>query len=321
MKVLIKGAGIAGRCVALLLKEQGIAFELVEHRPLGDLKSASAIAAGMLCPYAEQDHAGPELIDEGLTSINIWKRWQSKYQIGLVESGTLVLSFSAGDNDFERICRNTGSKPLSGETLSALEPSMSPKVVRALHFPTEARVHPETFFRRTTELVGNALRHNFQSPLDYDSRFDWIIDCTGITAQAKLNSLRGVRGEIIRVHAPNLNIHHTLRLMHPRHPLYIVPQEPGIYAIGASLIETEDTSPVSVETTLGLLSGAYFYNPLFAEARILSMDTSLRPAFQNNLPQLVRHGRTLFLNGMYRHGYLLGPCYAERALLQMLGPK
>jgi glycine oxidase len=43
------------------------------------------------------------------------------------------------------------------------------------------------------------------------------------------------------------------------------------------------------------------------------MGSDVRPAFPDNLPRLTRHGRTLYVNGLYRHGFLLAPALARRA--------
>ena len=39
----------------------------------------------------------------------------------------------------------------------------------------------------------------------------------------------------------------------------------------------------------------------------------LRPAFPDNLPRIRRLGRTIYANGLYRHGFLLAPAMATRA--------
>ena len=37
----------------------------------------------------------------------------------------------------------------------------------------------------------------------------------------------------------------------------------------------------------------------------------MRPAFADNLPRILVRGRTLYVNGLYRHGFLLAPVLAE----------
>ena len=37
----------------------------------------------------------------------------------------------------------------------------------------------------------------------------------------------------------------------------------------------------------------------------------MRPAFPDNVPKIIVRGRTVFVNGLYRHGFLLAPVLAE----------
>ena len=41
------------------------------------------------------------------------------------------------------------------------------------------------------------------------------------------------------------------------------------------------------------------------------MAAGVRPAFADNVPKIVVRGRTLHVNGLYRHGFLLAPVLAE----------
>jgi glycine oxidase len=103
-----------------------------------------------------------------------------------------------------------------------------------------------------------------------------------------------------------------VQLLHPRHPIYIVPWGEGRYMIGATVIETEDDGPMTVRSALELLGAAYAVHPAFAEAQILDLGAGVRPSFPDNMPRaIVREGgRRIFVNGAYRHGFLLGPVLA-----------
>ncbi|MGC2051729.1 MAG: FAD-dependent oxidoreductase, partial [Methylovirgula sp.] len=59
-------------------------------------------------------------------------------------------------------------------------------------------------------------------------------------------------------------------------------------------------------------------HPAFGEAEIVETGADLRPAFPNNLPRIRRAGRTLYVNGLYRHGFLLAPALARRAAAVVL---
>ena len=49
----------------------------------------------------------------------------------------------------------------------------------------------------------------------------------------------------------------------------------------------------------------------FAEAQIVELGAGVRPAFADNVPKIVVRGRTIHVNGLYRHGFLLAPVLAE----------
>ena len=83
--------------------------------------------------------------------------------------------------------------------------------------------------------------------------------------------------------------------------------------LGATMIENSERNRISARSMLELLSAAYALHPAFAEAEITEIGVDARPAFSNNLPQVCRDNRTLYINGLYRHGFLLGPVMAQRA--------
>lgn len=127
------------------------------------------------------------------------------------------------------------------------------------------------------------------------------------------------------MHTPEVHLTRPIRLMHPRYKLYIVPKPHNRFIIGATEIESEDRSPISVQSLMELTSALYTLNPAFAEARILELDANLRPAYLNNLPQITCRTSALgpavlTLNGLYRHGYLIAPALVEQALQQLSAP-
>jgi glycine oxidase len=64
-----------------------------------------------------------------------------------------------------------------------------------------------------------------------------------------------------------------------------------------------------------LLSAAYTVHTGFAEARILEVSTQARPTLTDNLPAIRCWGeRTLQINGLYRHGFLISPAMLDVAI-------
>src|SRR5262249_45836536 len=94
---------------------------------------------------------------------------------------------------------------------------------------------------------------------------------------------------------------------------YVVPRGDGVFMVGATMIESDQPARISARSMLELLSAAYALHPAFGEAEIIEIGTGVRPAFPDNLPRIGRHAGRLFVNGLYRHGFLLAPALARRA--------
>ena len=102
-----------------------------------------------------------------------------------------------------------------------------------------------------------------------------------------------------------------MRLLHPRIPFYIVPWPGNLFMIGATIIESADGGPVTLRSAAELLSCAYALIPELGEARIVDMAAGVRPSFPDNTPKIIVRGRHLYVNGLYRHGFLVSPILAQ----------
>jgi glycine oxidase len=140
---------------------------------------------------------------------------------------------------------------------------------------------------------------------------DIVIDCRGLAARDALATLRGVRGERIVIKSRDVSLARPVRLLHPRFPLYVVPWGEGLYMIGATVIESEEIGPITLRSALDLLSAAYALDPAFAEAEIVRQGAGARPAFPDNRPRIMASKGYIYVNGLYRNGFLLAPVLAE----------
>ena len=212
---------------------------------------------------------------------------------------------------------------LENKALAEKEPALQDRFQNALYLPDEGQLDNRQLLASLldslqTQQVG--LHWNSaKSPEDFspgnDGQPDWVFDCRGLGARQEWSALRGVRGEVIRLHAPEVSLQRPTRLIHPRYPIYIAPKPDHMFVIGATEIETEDLSPASVRSTLELLSAAYTVHSGFAEARILEISTQARPTLSNNLPGIRQIGpRSLQINGLYRHGFLIAPAMLDIVL-------
>jgi glycine oxidase len=309
--VSIIGAGIAGAWQALLFAEAGHAVTLHERADQALAESTSHWAGGMLAPWCEAEVAEPVISRLGLRSLEIWRRAFPDTAF----NGSLVVAHPRERNDFERFARMTqGHRRLDAAALAELEPSLEGRFREALFFPGEGHVEP----RRVLPKLHAAIRAaggtvQFSSDVAAADLPGLVIDCRGIAAREEQPDLRGVKGEMILIETREVELARPVRLIHPRWPLYVIPREAGLFMLGATSIEAEDTG-VSVRSALELLGAAYTVHPAFGEARIVEFGSGLRPAFPDNLPRIGVRDNHISVNGLYRHGFLIAPALAELTL-------
>ncbi len=211
---------------------------------------------------------------------------------------------------------------IDGAAITELEPELSGRFQSAIYLPDEGQVDNRQLFEALTHtLKANGAQWTCGVPVDRvepylingieSTQFDLVIDTRGLGAKKDLPELRGVRGEIIRLLATEVNLSRPIRLMHPRYPIYIVPRPDHHFLIGATAIESEDEGPVSVQSALELLSAAFSLHSGFAEASILEMTARCRPAMIDNCPKIYLEPGLLRVNGLYRHGFLISPKLVE----------
>jgi glycine oxidase len=316
MHVTIIGAGIAGLTAALELAKQGIRVEVVERGTRLGMFACSSLAGGMISPWCEMEKGEAAIAQLGGASIR-W--WQENYS-GTVKNGTLVVASSRDASELTRFAAHTQNyRWLAPREITALEPDLGDRFTKALYYPDEAHVEPKLAMQALADELktrGVQIRFGVNAKLGdlkTDLNSDWIIDCRGLAARDVLTDLRGVRGEMIIVKTKDVTLSRPVNLLHPRFPLYVVPRDDHHFMLGATVIESESRARISARSALELLSAAYTLHPAFAEAEIVEMGADLRPAFADNLPQLLQQGKKLFINGLYRHGFLAAPVLAQAA--------
>jgi len=317
MQIEIIGSGVSGLCCAHAFAERDCEVNIIAASDALDNTCCSWWAGGMLAPGCEGESAEPLIATLATESMAFWKTITPAY----TAAGTLVVATSRDQPLLNNFARNTeGWQRVESEKIHQLEPDLAERFSRALFFADEAHLDP----RQTLNQLIGALkkrgvtftqRHIDDGPGNhYSSAADWIIDCRGLGAQHVLPELRGVKGEMLHIHSDEITLTRPVRLLHPRIPLYIVPRAKGVFMIGATMIESAERSRASVRSVLELLSAAYSLHPAFGEAEILEIGVEARPAFTDNLPRLRRRGKTVAVNGMYRHGFLAAPAMARRCV-------
>ena len=350
----IAGAGVLGRLLAWQLGRAGHTVTVFDPAPgpqppaTGQLTdtlahAAGFTAAGMLSPIAELDNAGPEVARLGWRSLALWDgvaralHDQGCNEPLFVQRGSLMVAHGsdvgAACRVLSRLTAATGlaadwpaPQPLDRQALAALEPALTPGL-HAWLLPQEGQVMGHAMLQalalhapRTQWRWGSRVRRVEAGALTLDSedpqRFDIAVDTRGVGAQPDL-AVRGVRGEVIWLHAPGVRLHRPVRLLHPRHRVYIVPRPGDLFVVGASEIESEDRSPVSLRSAVELMAAAHSAVPELAEARIVHMEANLRPALPDNAPRIEHPPGLLRINGLFRHGWLLAPALVHDALAEL----
>jgi glycine oxidase len=314
-RILVRGGGVAGLCVAHELHAQGFAVELAERKAeVG--AAASGLAGGMLAPYCERDSAPEEVLRLGREAAG-W--WDAALPGQVVRAGTLVVAPPRDTGELARFAARTeGHEWLDEAGIAALEPSLEGRFRKGLFFREEAHLDPRAALDGLSQkLKAQGVRFHFCATEPPFGGFDHVVDCTGAPAIGALPGLRGVRGEMLCLETGEVALARPVRLLHPRHPLYIVPRGGGRFMVGATMIESEDAGPVSVRSLMELLNLAYALHPAFGEARLMEARAGIRPAFADNLPRVIRDGGITFVNGFYRHGFLLAPAMARQAVRLM----
>lgn len=318
----IIGAGVAGLCCAVEFAKRDCEVTLKAASMGADEDCCSWWAGGMLAPWCELESAEPLIAMLGLEGIEFWREHASSF----TQQGSLVIASRRDIPDLEQFATRTHNfERLSQDAIATLEPDLAARFDTGLYFSDECHVDPRATLLSLLDTLKQypSVHLELGVPLDEDrlhsnNGFDWKIDCRGLAAKDVLSDLRGVRGEMLLVHSPEVSLHRPVRLLHPRYPLYIVPREDNVFMVGATMIESDHRGGPTVRSIMELLSAAYSVQPAFAEATVLEMGADVRPAYIDNLPRLRRRGSTLYVNGLFRHGFLCAPamarCTAELAL-------
>ncbi|MES2184497.1 MAG: FAD-dependent oxidoreductase [Pseudomonadota bacterium] len=345
----IAGAGLLGRLLAWQLQRDGHAVQVFDPaagpEPLFDGRGPAGFsAAGMLSPLAELDHADTGIAALGWRSLALWPGITARLGAPqlFVQRGSLLLAHRGDRGAAERVLARLARAPadwprpqaLDAAALAALEPAVH-GIAHAWLLPGEAQIDPPATLQRLHEKSagvrwcwGKRIGQVLPGALSYEDgtvlRFDTVFDVRGLGARdaareapngaPALARLRGVRGETVWLHAPAHGLERPLRLLHPRHPVYLVPRGPDRVFLGASEIETEDRSPVSLRSAVELMAAAHSAVAGLAEARIERLDRNLRPALPDNGPLTEVQPGLVRINGLFRHGWLMAPALVADAL-------
>ncbi len=351
--IAIVGAGLVGRLLAFELSKLNYAISLYEADNLfsttataeNSQHAAAFTAAGMIAPISETLESDFDTYLLGRASLKLWPQIleqlnsQSTQDIYYQHTGSLIichpqdsaelLHFKRRVEQLSKHCDATYEE-LNASQIALYEPDLGAGFASGLLLDDEANIDNRHALRA---LLEQCLRNKVQvfdkTPVEIENnciisathkaQFDWVFDCRGMGAKNTLSNLRGVRGEVLRVHCPQVALTRPVRLMHPRYQLYLVPKPNNQYVIGATQIESEDRSSMSIQSMLELSSAMYSITPAFSEARILEQNTNLRPALKDNRATVQVDKQHVSINGLFRHGFLVAPAIVETVVSWLAG--
>ncbi len=342
-RIGIAGAGLLGRLLAWQLRRRGAEVSLFEAGSFTQPEAAAQTAAGMIAPILEAIAGEPYVYGLGNFSLTLWPQWlqtllsDTGQKVDYAHKGSLLVAhpqdiaeLSQFESDIARTLVSQGIdvpyQRLNARGVNALEPALSDRLSEGLFLPGEAHLDNRHLLRA---LLNYCRKNNVEchektsvavaagriDSLTTSHTFDLVLDCRGVGAKPQWQQVRGVRGEVMRVQTNEVTLNRPVRLMHPRYQLYVAPKPNNIFVIGATQLESEDRSGVTLQSTLELGSALYTLSPAFAEANILELQSNLRPALPNNRPHIdIRNHNLIKINGLFRHGYLLAPAIIAHLL-------
>lgn len=344
MNIGIAGAGLLGRLLTYILTQQNHHVSTFDPAPSPIARGAAGwTAAGMLSPTSELESADLNVFDLGLRSLKRWAEIIPKLQqpVSLGSAGSLLLAHRHDIGAAQRIIQLLTQKApadyrpeaISMQRLAQYEPNVQGPS-HAWLLPREGHLNTVQGMQALYASAASADWHWDEPVIELAGHtlvttqrrytFDWVFDVRGLGEKSRAASghaneiscqnVRGVRGEIFWLHAPGVKLNRPIRLLHPRHRVYLVPRIDDIIVVGATEIESEDRSPVSLRSTVELLAAAHSVIPALAEARVVHSETNLRPALIDNLPRIEQQDGLTRINGLFRHGWMISPALVDDAL-------
>ncbi len=330
MKIAIAGAGLMGQLIAYYLSQHTEYEVTLYDRNL--TQSAAKCAAGMIAPFTELEKSQSIVTEIGLKSLNLWPDIIKTINpdIYFQQRGSIVMAHQQDTAELETYLAKINShwsdppyRHLNKEEL--LEPDLISHNDQ-YYFADEGQIDSQSFMLSLQKYLIDAqvkIADNV-NVVDVKSKciqtesqslqYDFVFDCRGTGALSNFEDLRAVRGELVWLKADQVNLTRPIRLLHPRYSIYITPRPDNIYIVGASEIEADDKSPISLRSMMELLTAAYSVHKGFIEARIIHTQTNCRPTLKDGLPKIKYAKKMLAINGLYRHGYLLAPALAKAAI-------
>jgi len=343
VEVAVAGGGLIGLSVAWRAAQRGLSVTVVDDAPGS---GASRAAAGMLAPVSEAGYGEEALLRLCLASLERYPAFLDELaaatgvRVPLRTAGTLVVGFDDDDMrvlaDLQRFHVELGLEVhrLLGREVRRREPSLSPRVLGALHVAGDLSVDPRELhpvLLAAAEGAGVRLvRSRVTGLLTEDGRACGLALEDGgelrattvlLALGARSGSLPGtppvpvrpVKGQILRLRGAGGLLEGTVRALVRGRSVYLVPSGDDGLVVGATVEERGFDPTVTAGGVHDLLHDAIELVPGVTELELAETLTRWRPGTPDNAPVLGASGMPglVLATGHHRNGVLLTPLTGE----------
>jgi glycine oxidase len=346
MKIAIVGGGSAGLFLSRL--GQGNAITVFDCGEPG--RGTTWRAAGMLAPIHELEFQELALLHAGLASQHLYIKDVAPAlgEIGLKKPGSLEVGISQDDAAYLRRqfefqqAQGLAVEWLTGAAIQEVEPWVSHSITQAIYSHSDTQVDNWLLVSRLVDALrmsGVEIRENAEvSAWEHAGngvalrvngeieQFDRVLLALGVpdahVAPRLPYKIYPVRGEMLSLEhpeadSPQVQVRIVSKVLGNA---YVVPKA-GRILCGSTSEEQGLDNFNTAGGLLNILRKCHAVIPGIFEMKVNEIWSGLRPSTLNRLPILGQErGTSIFhLNGLYRHGILLGPLLGKSAALMLLG--
>lgn len=292
----------------------------------------------MLAPVTEGVPGEEQVLALGTASLRRWPDFAAELAAAgadprLNVAGTLAVALDPGDRAvLDRLADQLSGmgrqvEVLTGRAVRRVEPSLGPRVSRALSVPDDLSVDNNALVDGLILACRGAGVQFSPQRCDRLPEADAVVLAAGAHSAALHPALRRVirpvKGEILRLRARAGALpppSRTIRAVVGGRRCYLVPRSGGRVVLGATEREIGFDSDVTAGGVLDLLADASSVLPAIAEYALEEAAVGWRPGSPDNLPVIGELAPGVFAaTGHYRHGILLAPLTAEAVLALLRG--
>jgi glycine oxidase len=297
--VCIRGAGIVGIWVAIFLASKGAHVELHDPGGFPSRQSASWSAAGLLTPGSKESKT-PAMYQLGQQALEIWRRYNFMH-----ENGSYLLADDLDESSlsyYTEVCGYEVVRPTS--ELDFFTRGAADRTVFLVK--DDCHLDPRATLNALAEVAENlGVRYIPKSEFRAGS---WDINCTGVGAQRELTSLYGLPGALCIVGLDGAQRSRPLRRIAGDFPAYAVPWDDGRMAVGAINVPQalDQIRLLDMRSTMRKISTAS------VNIDAIEFSSGIRPFFPDKEPKILcRAPRKIYVNGVYKDGFLLAPILGQ----------